>query len=154
VHPAPSNTNSKHPPPQKKQTTRASPPTGPPLPLEDANRYALLLDIDGNAWSDRFRLFAHFNTPVLKQASNLTAFFEHLMPPGGAAVEHYAHDLSDLLARAQELLQELQREPDRLLRMAGGRVGCVGGRCKWGAACEWGAAAGVSDVRLHAATSC
>lgn len=45
---------------------------GSRLALEDFNRYALLLDIDGNGWSDRYRLLAHMNTPVLKQASNLT----------------------------------------------------------------------------------
>lgn len=92
---------------------------GPELPLEDSNKYALLLDVDGNAWSDRYRLLAHFNTPVLKQASNLTAFFEHLMPPG-AVVEQCAADLSDLPVRARQLLGELQQQPDRLLRMAGG----------------------------------
>jgi hypothetical protein len=94
--------------------------TGPELPLEDFNRYALLLDVDGNAWSDRYRLLAHFNTPVLKQASNLTAFFEHVMAPG-AAVEQYAPDLSDLPARARQLLEELQQQPGRLMRMAGGQ---------------------------------
>lgn len=94
--------------------------SGPELPLEEFNRYALLLDIDGNGWSDRYRLFAHFNTPVLKQASNLTAFFEHLAAPGGAMVEHYAHDLSDLPQRAAALLAELRDSPERLLRMAGG----------------------------------
>jgi hypothetical protein len=32
----------------------------------------MILDVDGNGWSDRFRLISHFNTPILKQASNLT----------------------------------------------------------------------------------
>lgn len=98
---------------------------GPELPLEDFNRYALLLDIDGNAWSDRYRLLAHFNTPVLKQASNLTAFFEHVMAPG-TVMEQYAADLSDLLVRARQLLGEVQQQPDRMLRMAGETTGwCV-----------------------------
>ena len=30
-------------------------------------RYALIVDVDGNGWSDRLRLLAHFNTPILKQ---------------------------------------------------------------------------------------
>lgn len=98
---------------------------GPELPLEDFNRYALLLDVDGNAWSDRYRLLAHFNTPVLKQASNLTAFFEHVMAPG-AVVEQYAADLSDLPVRVRQLLEELQQQPDRLLRMAGEGRALVG----------------------------
>ena len=45
---------------------------GTPLPLEEFNRYAVIVDADGNAWSDRFRLITLFNTPILKQASNLT----------------------------------------------------------------------------------
>jgi len=88
------------------------------LPLEQFNRYALLLDIDGNSWSDRYRLLTHFNTPILKQASNLTAFFEHIAAPG-FVVEHYNHDLSDLPVKVATLLQELQQKPARLLRMAG-----------------------------------
>lgn len=94
---------------------------GPELPLEAFNRYALLLDIDGNAWSDRYRLLVHFNTPVLKQASNLTAFFEHVMAPG-VAMEQYAVDLSDLPTRARELLGEMQSQPGRLIRMAGEEI--------------------------------
>lgn len=90
-------------------------PAGPPLPLESFNRYSLVLDIDGNGWSDRYRLLAHANTPVLKQASNLTAFFEHLAAPG-AVVQHYAADLSDLPVRVRAVLQQ---QPAELLRMAG-----------------------------------
>lgn len=87
-----------------------------------------MLDVDGNAWSDRYRLLAHFNTPVLKQASNLTAFFEHVMAPGAgsgagsgaaAAVEHCAADLSDLPVRVRELLGQNQGDPNKPLRMAG-----------------------------------
>lgn len=89
-------------------------PPGPPLPLESFNRYSLVLDIDGNGWSDRYRLLAHANTPVLKQASNLTAFFEHLAAPG-AVVQHYAADLSDLPVRVRAVLQQ---QPAELLRMA------------------------------------
>lgn len=88
------------------------------MPLEDFNRYAVVLDVDGNGWSDRYRLLSHCNTPVLKQASNLTSFFEHVMAPG-AVVEQYAPDLSDLPVRAQQVLSEWQRQPDRLIRMTG-----------------------------------
>lgn len=66
---------------------------------------------------------------MLKQASNLTAFFEHLVVPG-VVVEHYAHDLSDLPVRAATLLQELRVQPDRLLRMAG-VVGYYSSRVGW-----------------------
>lgn len=29
--------------------------------------YSVVLDIDGNGWSDRYVRMAHFNTPILKQ---------------------------------------------------------------------------------------
>lgn len=45
---------------------------GEPMPLEDFNRYAVIIDADGNGWSDRLRLLLHYNTAILKQASNLT----------------------------------------------------------------------------------
>jgi len=94
-------------------------PTGSKVPLEDLNKYQMILDVDGNGWSDRFRLISHFNTPILKQASNLTGYFEHLMAPG-VIVEHYHHELIDLPSRAAALLQEIQQPAgrQRLLRMA------------------------------------
>jgi hypothetical protein len=89
-----------------------------------------VLDIDGNGWSDRYRLLAHANTPVLKQASNLTAFFEHLAAPG-LVVQHYSHDLSDLPVRVRGLLQQ---QPGELRRMAGelvlGLMGYISADCR------------------------
>jgi hypothetical protein len=41
---------------------------GSHVAFEDNNKYALLLDVDGNGWSDRLVRMAHFNTPILKQA--------------------------------------------------------------------------------------
>jgi hypothetical protein len=46
--------------------------TGPPLALEALNGFAVALDVDGNGWSDRYRLLAHGNTPVLKQVGVLS----------------------------------------------------------------------------------
>ncbi|KAI8476110.1 MAG: hypothetical protein J3K34DRAFT_516785 [Monoraphidium minutum] len=104
-------------------------PPGRKLPLEGFNAYALILDADGNGWSDRLRLLAHFNTPILKQArrrrcaraghgaSNLTGFFEHLLAPG-SALEHYSPSLHDLPVRAEGLLAEWAADPARLWRTA------------------------------------
>ena len=45
--------------------------------------YCVVMDLDGNGWSDRFMSsLIHFPTPVLKLATNRTAFFEHMYPPG------------------------------------------------------------------------
>jgi hypothetical protein len=35
---------------------------------EDFNKYGIILDVDGNGWSNRFAMLAHYNTPILKQA--------------------------------------------------------------------------------------
>ena len=49
----------------------------------------------------RFVQLSQFNTPVLKQASNASAFFEHLAAPSWV-VEHFANDLT---GRDEELLE-------------------------------------------------
>lgn len=46
------------------------------------------MDLDGNGWSDRYARLVAFPTPILKQATNHTAFFEHLLAPGHA-LEHF-----------------------------------------------------------------
>jgi hypothetical protein len=42
-------------------------PLGSPIELEDYNQAAIILDIDGNGWSDRFARTSHFPSPILKQ---------------------------------------------------------------------------------------
>jgi hypothetical protein len=79
--------------------------TGDWIGFEDFNRYCAILDVDGNGWSDRFGQLVHFNTPILKVASNFTAYFEHLMAPG-AVIEQYARDLSDLPDKAAQLVED------------------------------------------------
>ena len=35
----------------------------------DFNEYCVIIDVDGNGWSDRFAQLVQFNTPVLKARS-------------------------------------------------------------------------------------
>lgn len=42
-------------------------PVAPPVNMEDFNKAAVILDLDGNGWSDRWARLLHFNTFVLKQ---------------------------------------------------------------------------------------
>lgn len=81
--------------------------------FEDYNHNAVVLDIDGNGWSDRFGQLMHWNTPILKQASNATAFFEHLVAPR-SSIESYSNDLSDWVPHALSLLDELDQDEARL----------------------------------------
>lgn len=39
------------------------------LPLEDYNKYAFVMDVDGGGWSGRYAYFLLSNTPVIKQVS-------------------------------------------------------------------------------------
>ncbi|KAG1677226.1 hypothetical protein FOA52_013425 [Chlamydomonas sp. UWO 241] len=91
------------------------PRTSHKQPFEDFNRRAVVLDMDGNGWSDRFVQLAHFNSPILKQTSNATAFFEHLLAPG-SAIETFSNDLSDFVGRSSSMLAELESDPARLQR--------------------------------------
>lgn len=84
--------------------------------LEDFNKYAIIIDVDGNAWSDRFWFLAHYNTLILKQASNMTAYFEHLLAPK-QSIELFANDVRELPARVEELLAEHATRPLRILHM-------------------------------------
>eukprot|EP00200_Dunaliella_tertiolecta_P003997 CAMPEP_0202353124 /NCGR_PEP_ID=MMETSP1126-20121109/9021_1 /ASSEMBLY_ACC=CAM_ASM_000457 /TAXON_ID=3047 /ORGANISM="Dunaliella tertiolecta, Strain CCMP1320" /LENGTH=545 /DNA_ID=CAMNT_0048945431 /DNA_START=75 /DNA_END=1709 /DNA_ORIENTATION=+ len=74
------------------------------MPGEDAMKHAAIIDLDGNGWSDRFHTLTHYNTPVLKQVSNFTGFFEHLIAPGHS-LHQFANDLSDLEEKAQALVR-------------------------------------------------
>ncbi len=121
-------------------------PLAPVAQLEDFNAAAIVMDVDGNGWSDRMSRVVQFptatfkqvrggrapsscrrpvgrraSTPVLHprclavdvcqsaQASNHTAFFEHLLAPGHAA-EYFANDLSDLTVRAGVGRWEIEEE--------------------------------------------
>ncbi|KAJ9516632.1 hypothetical protein QJQ45_015187, partial [Haematococcus lacustris] len=86
-------------------------PLGGYLPLEANNQATVILDVDGNGWSDRFARLMHYNTPILKQASKFHAFFEHLVDPG-LAIELFANDLSD--TKGEALLKEWLGSKQRL----------------------------------------
>ncbi|KXZ48787.1 hypothetical protein GPECTOR_25g371 [Gonium pectorale] len=86
---------------------------GPQMPSEDYNRYCVIIDVDGNGWSDRFgTALIHYPTPVLKMASNYSAFFEHLYAPG-VAIEQFSPDLSDLLGAVQHMVADCKRGGSR-----------------------------------------
>jgi hypothetical protein len=95
-------------------------PLGKPVaPADQSNAWAVVVDADGNGWSDRFRHLALFSTPVLKQASNRTAFFEHVVAAPFVAegfnattglVDAFAPDAFDLPVKARALLAALGTE--------------------------------------------
>ncbi|GLC75151.1 hypothetical protein PLESTF_001600700 [Pleodorina starrii] len=81
--------------------------TGALIGFEAFNQHCAILDVDGNGWSDRFGQMVHFNTPILKLASNHTGFFEHLMAPN-VAIDQFSKDLSDLPEKARQLIADCQ----------------------------------------------
>ncbi len=56
-----------HTAPEVEAYLKKAQPFAPRLPLEDYNKAAVILDVDGNAWSDRLSMIVHFPTPLLKQ---------------------------------------------------------------------------------------
>ncbi len=50
--------------------------------FEDFQRSQVVLDMDGNSFSQRLHQLVQMGGPVLKQASPLPSYFEHLFAPG------------------------------------------------------------------------
>jgi hypothetical protein len=77
------------------------------VPTEDFNKYCVVVDLDGNGWSDRFgSLLNHYATPILRMKSNHTAFFEGLYE-AGETFEQF-QDLDELLEKARSGIRDCQ----------------------------------------------
>ncbi|GIL64334.1 hypothetical protein Vafri_18306 [Volvox africanus] len=91
------------------EPVRARIKLGDRLDSEDYNRYSAIIDVDGNGWSDRFgHALIHYSTPVLKMASNHTAFFEHLFAPGVTFLQ-FSPSLEDLVGKAGKVVSEVRK---------------------------------------------
>lgn len=69
-----------------------------------------------------FQLLTHSATPILKQASPLQAWYEHLFVPDGGkhtALAHFGRNLSDLPQRADRLLHGMGYDPQQYHRQHG-----------------------------------
>ena len=73
--------------------------------MDDFSRYMAVLDVDGNAWSDRFARLIYFNTPILKQTSPWKEFFAHLIEGHNLTIP-FKNDLSDLITVVHRTLQQ------------------------------------------------
>lgn len=82
---------------------------GQHLDSEDYNQYSVIIDVDGNGWSDRFgNSLIHYATPILKMASNHTAFFEHLYAPD-VSFTQFSSNLEDLPEKARRIITDVQK---------------------------------------------
>lgn len=72
------------------------------------NEYAAVLDIDGNAWSDRFSRLLFFNTPILKQQSPWKEYFAHLDDLDDIVIS-FQRNLSDLIPTIQSVLESYKQ---------------------------------------------
>ncbi|GMH37143.1 hypothetical protein BSKO_05016 [Bryopsis sp. KO-2023] len=100
----------------KKLLTEAI-PLVPRIPMEHYNNYTLILDLDGNGWSDRLSTLISYNTPLFKQTTNYQDYFGHLLQPG-VHIETFNESLVDVVPRLEELLEEYRSSPRRLREMA------------------------------------
>jgi len=82
------------------------------LSLEEYNQYAAVIDLDGNAGSDRIGLFLSANTPIFKQEySRWMDYFGHLLKDN-RNVLFFKEDSSDLVGKVDDFLHlyDVKRE--------------------------------------------
>ncbi|CAD7696621.1 unnamed protein product [Ostreobium quekettii] len=86
-------------------------PLVPRIEMDDFNDFEVIIDLDGNAWSDRFSQLVVFNTPLFKQDSTTSKeYYGHLMR-NGTHVVYFKEDLSDFLPRLSTLLARCHTDP-------------------------------------------
>jgi len=88
------------------------------IPFEDFNKYAAVIDLDGNSWSDRFSRLLTGNTPILKQEySDWREYFSHFVSDREHVI-YFKEDLSDLPETVNEVLSMDKLEKERLMNNA------------------------------------
>ena len=90
--------------PEIHEIMQAVAPLKPFLPIDDFNRYAVILDLDGNAWSDRFSKLLFYATPILKQQSPWKDYFARLVEPL-VSDSTFHRNLSDLVPKVEQILE-------------------------------------------------
>lgn len=92
-------------------------PLKPRIHMEDFNNYTVIVDMDGNAWSDRLVRLASFNTPILKQHSESSKeYFGHLLK-NGTHVVFFSTDLTDFVPLLEDSLRRCREIPGKCLKM-------------------------------------
>ncbi|KAK9811907.1 hypothetical protein WJX72_012241 [[Myrmecia] bisecta] len=81
--------------------------------VEDFNQYAAIIDVDGNAWSDRFNYLMRFNTVLLKQKPEFYEYFFHWLEPGKHFL-FFEGNLSDVVSVVDDALYHWQHDRKRL----------------------------------------
>ena len=77
--------------------------------MEDENADVAVIDMDGNAWSDRLPWLLTANTPILKQEySTWMEYFGHLLKK--EHVVFFKEDLSNLVKKAEDVIETWDSE--------------------------------------------
>ncbi|EFJ43354.1 hypothetical protein VOLCADRAFT_96426 [Volvox carteri f. nagariensis] len=86
--------------------------TGGYIHPEDYNKYCVILDVDGNTWSDRFASrLVHSSTPILKLASNYTSHVDHFFAPG-VTLEEFDGSLSTVVETARRMVEDCKQNAE------------------------------------------
>eukprot|EP00210_Caulerpa_lentillifera_P004373 g4171.t1 len=92
------------------------------IPMSEFNDYAVVLDVDGNGWSDRLPILLNGDSLVLKQNYDKSLDYLSESLKQSEAIEFFKWDLSDLESQASMLLHEYTEEREiweaRIERMA------------------------------------
>eukprot|EP01025_Chloroclados_australasicus_P024609 TRINITY_DN2466_c2_g1_i2.p1 TRINITY_DN2466_c2_g1~~TRINITY_DN2466_c2_g1_i2.p1 ORF type:complete len:521 (-),score=22.60 TRINITY_DN2466_c2_g1_i2:667-2229(-) len=84
-----------------------------PVTPGDHNKYELIISMDGIGYANRVSRHMMDNTPLLIVESRIQEFFRHHMEPE-IHYESLKADLSDVMIRVRELLEELNTNRTRL----------------------------------------
>eukprot|EP00210_Caulerpa_lentillifera_P004374 g4172.t1 len=83
------------------------------LPMSGFNDYAVVLDVDGNGWSDRLPVLLRGDAVVLKQEYNRHLDYLSEIAKQSDAITFFKWDQSDLEAQASMLLHEYTEEREK-----------------------------------------
>lgn len=89
-----------------KETLRSVAPIRESLAFEDFNKFAAVIDVDGNAWSDRFGRLLASNTPILKQEYCAWKEYFSSFVKDQEHVIFFKEDLSDLVQKVENVLDQ------------------------------------------------
>lgn len=83
-------------------------PTVGRMAFSDFNRFGVILDMDGNAWSDRFSRLLFSNRPIVKQESPYKEFFR--FDPHPKLATFFERNLTNLVEQTKSVLDKFKTQ--------------------------------------------
>eukprot|EP00210_Caulerpa_lentillifera_P007363 g7038.t1 len=92
---------------ETKSTLEKMAPLKSRMNIEHFNNFVAVIDLDGNAWSERFPRLLEANTPILKQEyTHWDDYFAGRLTDKKGGVILFKDDLSDLVSKVEDIIVE------------------------------------------------